>query len=63
MDIAEIRKRAMYDPQSLSTEEWQQIHKVAFTVSKKEFFDEDNTAKVSSSGPKSKQKKAKKGWW
>ena len=63
MDLKEIRKRAMYDPQSLSAEEWQQIHKVAFTVPKKEFFDEDNTPKVSSSGPQNKQKKVEKGWW
>ena len=58
-DLAEIRKRAMYDPQSLSKSEWAQIHDAAFTVPKKEFFDDD-AAKVSSSGsPKQK----KKGWW
>ena len=61
INIAEIRKRAMYDPQSLTKEEWQQIHKVAFTVPKKELFDEDNIPKVSSSGPQNKQKR--KGWW
>ena len=61
MGIAELRKRAMYDPQSLTQEEWQQIHKAAFTVPKKEFFDEDSTAKVSSSSPQNKQKR--KGWW
>ena len=61
MDIAALRKRAMYDPQSLTKEEWEQIHKVAFTVPKKEFFGGDNTAKVSNSGPQNKQKR--KGWW
>ena len=59
MGLKEIRKRAMYDPQSLTKEEWEQIHKVAFTVPKKDFFDDD--AKVSSSGPQNKQKR--KGWW
>jgi len=61
MDIKEIRKRAMYDPQSLTKEEWEQIHKVAFSVPKKAFFDDDNVAKGSSSGPQNKQKR--KGWW
>ena len=57
--IAEFRKRAMRDPQSLSEAEWQQIHKVAFTVPKKDFSDEVDTAKVNSSGPSKKRK----GWW
>lgn len=56
MDLAEIRKRAMYDPQSLSKFEWEQIHNAAFTVPEKEFFDDDKP-KVNS--PKQK----KKGWW
>ena len=60
MSLEEIRKRAMYDPQSLSKSEWEQIHKVAFTVPKKEFFDDD-AAKVSNSGSPNKQKR--KGWW
>ena len=59
MGLKEIRKRAMYDPQSLTKEEWEQIHKVAFTVPKKDFFDEDEP-KVNP-GTLSKQKR--KGWW
>ena len=59
MELAEIRKRAMYDPQSLSKAEWEEIHKVAFTVPKKEFFDDDDIPKGSSSQNKQKRK----GWW
>ena len=59
-DLAEIRKRAMYDPQSLTQKEWDAIYKAAFSVPGKEFFDDD-AAKVSSSGPQNKQKK--QGWW
>lgn len=59
MDIAELRKRAMYDPQSLTKDEWQQIHKAAFTVPKKEFFDEDKP-KVD---PCTLSKQKRKGWW
>jgi hypothetical protein len=61
MELAEIRKRAMYDPQSLSKSEWEQIHKAAFTVPKKDFFDDDDTPKVSSSSGSPKQKR--KNWW
>ena len=61
MDIAELRKRAMHDPQSLTQQEWDVINKVAFTVPKKDFSDEGDTAKVSSSAPSNTQKR--KGWW
>ena len=54
-DIKELRKRAMYDPQSLTQEEWNAIHKAATSVPKKDFYDED--FKVSS-----KQKKFQKEW-
>ena len=53
-DIAELRKRAMRDPESLSNAEWKEIHKVAFGVPKKEF--NDDNIKVSSSGPSKKRK-------
>ena len=59
MELAEIRKRAMYDPQSLSKSEWEQIHKAAFTVPKKEFFDDD-AAKVD---PGLLSKRKEKNWW
>ena len=55
-DIAALRKRAMYDPQSLTKEEWLAIHKVATTVPKKEFFDDDNIL------VRAKRKK-KDSWW
>ena len=55
-NIAVLRKRAMYDPESLSNAEWRQIHKVAFSVPKKDFADDAETA------PMQKQKR-KKGWW
>ena len=58
MDIAELRKRAMRDPQSLSEAEWQQIHKATFSVTKKDFSDDDDI-KVSTSGPSKKRE----GWW
>jgi len=58
-DIAELRKRAMQDPQSLSDAEWKEI--LAFAAPKKDFYDEGNIAKVSSSGPQNKQRR--KGWW
>ena len=59
-DIAELRKRAMRDPKSLSKSDWEQIHKAAFSVPKKDFSDDD-TVKVSSSRPQNTQKR--EGWW
>lgn len=54
--IAELRKRAMLDPQSLSEVQWKEIHKVAFSAPKKESNDEGNAA---ARGPSKKRK----GWW
>ena len=58
-DIAEIRKRAMRDPQSLSAAEWKEIHKVAFGVPKQ--VDSDVDAITHSHTKKEKQRK--KEWW
>lgn len=55
-DTKALRKQAMYDPQSLTQEEWNAIHKAATSVPKKEFYDED-APKVSP-----KQKKFEKEW-
>lgn len=57
-DIKALRKRAMYDPQSLTQEEWNTIHQVAFTTPKKDFSDGDSIV----SNPIHKQKK-KGSWW
>lgn len=58
MDLKELRKKAMEDPQSLTESEWLTIHKAATSVPKKEFYDDD--IKVSSSNSKHKKKGS---WW
>lgn len=55
-NITELRKRAMYDPQSLTKEEWDTVYKAATTVPKKEFY-EDGPPKPTPA----KQKRG--GWW
>lgn len=57
IDIAEVRKRAMYNPQSLSQREWEVIHKVAFSVPK--HVDSSENAKAHA--PSKRQKG--KSWW
>lgn len=57
MDIAELRKRAMRDPQSLTQQEWNQIFKVAFSVPKQ--VDSDVDAITHSHTKKQKGKL----WW
>ena len=55
-DIKALRKRAMYDPQSLTQEEWNAIYKAASSVPKKEFYDDDPSPVI--------QRQKKKGsWW
>ena len=56
-DLAELRKRAMRDPESLSSTDWLEIYKAAFSVPKKEFNDDDDEAVVKSPSKK------RKGWW
>ena len=60
MDLAEIRKRAMLDPQSISKSEWEQIHKAAFSVPKQDFDDDDDVKGITTLKPKQNRKK---GWW
>ena len=56
-DIAELRKRAHIDPQSLTQQEWKEIHKVAFEVHKQVDSDEDAITHTK------KQKGKKNEWW
>lgn len=59
-NLKALRKRAMYDPQSLTKEEWLAIHKAVTTVPKKEFFDDDPPPIIQ----KSREQQKKKGsWW
>lgn len=57
-DIKVLRKRAMYNPQSLTKDEWNIIHEVAFSTPKKDFSDNDPIV----SSPIHKHKK-KGAWW
>ena len=58
-DIAEIRRRAHIDPESLSAAEWKEIHKLAFGVPKEVDSDGDAITYVH---PR-KQKGKKNEWW
>lgn len=57
-DIKALRKRAMYDPQSLTQEEWLTILKAATSVPKNDLS--DGAIKVTSSNSKQKKKGS---WW
>ena len=57
INIAEVRKRAMYDPQSLSPSEWNAIHKIAFSVPK----DVDSAENAKAHAHVKKQEKS--AWW
>ena len=57
-DTAALRKRAMYDPQSVTQKEWDAIHKVAFSTPK------DNSPSDDIKVTRSDSKQKKKGsWW
>ena len=58
-DIAELRRRAHIDPESLSAAEWNQIFKVAFGVPKQVDSDVDAITHTHTK----KQKGDKKEWW
>lgn len=59
-DLKELRKKAMEDPQSLSESQWEQIHKVAFSVPKKDFYDDDQPPAIQKTH---EQKKKGSSWW
>ncbi len=57
MDIAELRKRAMRSPQTLTKKEWNAIFtEVGFTMPKQSFSDDTTNVRP-------KQKKVEKDWW
>lgn len=58
-DIKELRKRGMLDPQSLTQEEWNAIHKAATSVPRKDFYDDDPPPITQ----KSQEQKKKGSWW